>query len=333
MNFKNLSDYDLTQRLEKLVRTERKITHVILLHINEVEARKLYAELGFDGMFSYLTKHLGYSESSAYRRLQSARLLKQIPSVAEKLESGALNLSQLTQVQKCIKEELRTSGKMLSQVKTENILKEIEHKNTFETQKVLAVEFNQPVQVTEVLKPQANETVRLELILTKEDFEELQKAKELLSHVCPNGSWSEVISTLAKRNNKSKLGISWKESKSKSADTKTSTQSFAATVTQENHANRRNYLSVKTQRPLLSAANHRCQFKTKTGQICGSTYQLQVDHIFPKALGGSDDPANLRILCRTHNNLMAKRFGLVSQNKLNGWQKSLFCNNDQYLNK
>jgi len=63
--------------------------------------------------------------------------------------------------------------------------------------------------------------------------------------------------------------------------------------------------------PLLTVAGHQCQYKLRDGKICGSTYQLQIDHIFPKALGGSDDIHNLRILCRTHNNLMAEKFGLT----------------------
>jgi hypothetical protein len=117
--------------------------------------------------------------ASAYRRLQSARLLQQVPSVVEKLESGALNLSQLTQVQKCLKEEMRTSGNFLSQEKTEKLLVDIEHKNTFETKKFLALEFNQPIQSTEILKPQADDSVRLEVTFTQEEFAELKKAKEL----------------------------------------------------------------------------------------------------------------------------------------------------------
>lgn len=57
MELKNISNQDLMSRLDKLVRTERKLTHAILVHINEVESRRLYAEMGFDSMFKYLTGH------------------------------------------------------------------------------------------------------------------------------------------------------------------------------------------------------------------------------------------------------------------------------------
>lgn len=69
MEFKNILNQDLLGRLDKLARTERKLTHAILCHINEVESRRLYADLGFDSMFKYLTHHCGYGEDSAYRRL------------------------------------------------------------------------------------------------------------------------------------------------------------------------------------------------------------------------------------------------------------------------
>lgn len=73
MNLSKIRNHELLARLEKLSRTERKITHVILWHILEVDTRKLFAGPGYSSCFEYLTKGLGYSEGSANRRLQSAR--------------------------------------------------------------------------------------------------------------------------------------------------------------------------------------------------------------------------------------------------------------------
>jgi len=65
MDFKKISNEELNLRLEKLARSERKLTHLILLHINEVDSRDLHLKMGYESLFSYLVKALHYSESAA----------------------------------------------------------------------------------------------------------------------------------------------------------------------------------------------------------------------------------------------------------------------------
>ncbi|MFM6927816.1 MAG: HNH endonuclease, partial [Bdellovibrio sp.] len=302
--------------------------HLVLLHIAEIEERKIYADLGFDGMYSYLTRGLGYSEGSAYRRLQSARLLKQVPAVAEKIEEGSLNLSQLTQVQKCLKESTR-KGETVSVEQTLKVLTKLENKNTFGTQKTLAVEMNLPVENREKVKPQQDESVRIEITLTKEQFAELEQAKSLLSHVCPNGSLSEVIATLAKKHNQVKLtnkkttpsviatGIdlaSDLKMESNILPKITSVEGFwphALATKSEKKLTLRQYISVHTKRSLLTKAQHCCEYQNpKTGRKCQSKYKLEIDHRQPLALGGTNEYNNLRVLCQSHNALAARDAGL-----------------------
>lgn len=310
MTLHNISNDELIFRMQKLVRTERKVMHLVLLHIAEIESRKLYADLGFDGMYSYLTQGLGYSESAAYRRLQSARLLKQIPSVAERIEDGSLNLSQLTQVQKCLKESAK-NGETISTQQTREVLEKLHNKSSFETQKTLALEMNLPIEIHEKVKPQQDDSIRLEVTLTKEQFEELQKAKSLLSHICPEGSWSEVIGTLAKKFNSRKLKG---RTKTVALSEKT-TQSFAVTEVQviANQAQKlgRRYISVHTKRMLFAKAQNCCEYEDpRSHQRCNSKYKLEIDHRHPIALGGTNDLRNLRVLCQTHNALAARQAGL-----------------------
>jgi 5-methylcytosine-specific restriction endonuclease McrA len=52
----------------------------------------------------------------------------------------------------------------------------------------------------------------------------------------------------------------------------------------------------------------RCQFRLANGEICGSTYQLEIDHIRPRAAGGPSTVENCRLACRSHNQLAARRF-------------------------
>ncbi|MDE2291834.1 MAG: HNH endonuclease [Elusimicrobia bacterium] len=51
----------------------------------------------------------------------------------------------------------------------------------------------------------------------------------------------------------------------------------------------------------------RCAFVSEDGRRCGCAEWLEFDHVVPFALGGlSDDPANVRLLCRTHNQAAAR---------------------------
>jgi hypothetical protein len=330
MDLSKISSDELLVRLEKLAHTERKITHLILWHINEIESRRLFADLGFGSMYEYLTKHLGYGESSAYRRIQSARLLKQIPHLSDKLESGALNLTQLTQVQKCLKQEYK-SGNKVDVVHVSEVLEQIENKSNFDTQKFLAVEFNQPVLKHETIKPQQDNCIRLEITLTQEQMATLQHAKDLLSHVLPEASWADVISILAQKHVKKVMGKIKSTSPSKEIalennqidpksigaatpmSMKSSSEHFAqAKLTSRFFTKQeRKHIKITTKRKLLVVANHCCEFQSlKTGRKCQSTYQLQSDHRIPLALGGSNETQNFRVLCRTHNLLEARKLGL-----------------------
>ncbi len=44
-----------------------------------------------------------------------------------------------------------------------------------------------------------------------------------------------------------------------------------------------------------------CQHQNPDGSKCMSRYQLEIDHVTPVFAGGTDDPSNLRLLCRKHN--------------------------------
>lgn len=309
MELTKLSNQELLNRMDKLIQSERKITHVILCHINEVESRRLYVELEFDSMFSYLTRHCGYGEDSAYRRLQAARLLKKNPEIATKLEQGVLNLTQLTQVQKCLKQESK-AGVVIDSEKTLQILEQIENKSSFETKKVLAVEFNQPIQDHEVVKPQRDDSVRMELTLTAEQMKMLEQVKALLSHTLPDGTWADVMVHLADRHLQKILGkchqLKKQDPNPALSLTPTPAPSFMT-------ARKRVGIKVTLRRRLFMKANYCCEYVDKKRNIrCQSHYQLQIDHRVPLARGGSNAESNLRVLCRTHNLLAAKQWGIAS---------------------
>lgn len=348
MNLTAISNSELIGRIEKLAQSERKLTHVILCHINEIESRRLYAELGYESMFRYLTAHLKYSEDAAYRRLSAARLLRKSPEIAERLEDGRLTLTQLTQVQSALRQEMKrhTDNPSIIPVAIPQILEKIENKNSFETKKTLAQELNLPTQTHDIVTPQRDESVRLEITLTPEQMKTLETARDLMSHTLPDGNWADLLTLLATKQIQKILGkdnLKGLNSEAKSSFTGITTGAPEANpkhhTKQENTDNKRKehpnhltmlssdistqsflvaqkrgHIKVTTKRALLLKAEYCCEFvDTNSGRKCGSKYQLQFDHIQPIVLGGSDDVKNFRVLCRTHNLFEASRMGIMNQ--------------------
>ena len=99
MNLNKLKDRELLTHTKLLAQKERSNLTQILFHLSEVERRRLYSDLGYQSLFYYAVGELKYSEGQAGRRLQAMRLMKEFPEIAAKVESGCLNLSNISQAQ------------------------------------------------------------------------------------------------------------------------------------------------------------------------------------------------------------------------------------------
>jgi 5-methylcytosine-specific restriction endonuclease McrA len=89
---RTLSDSALLKRLNVLAEKERATTLEILLHLNEVDRRRLYLTQGYSSLFSYCTEHLKYSESAAGRRIRTARCMGRYPEVRRLLARNDVNV-------------------------------------------------------------------------------------------------------------------------------------------------------------------------------------------------------------------------------------------------
>ncbi len=65
-------------------------------------------------------------------------------------------------------------------------------------------------------------------------------------------------------------------------------------------------VSRAVRREVFARDEEQCTFRDASGTRCPSRRLLEIDHVTPKALGGSDEISNLRIRCRAHNRLHAE---------------------------
>ena len=118
-NLKTLSNDQLLFQTKSLVQKERQINIQVLQHLQEIEYRKLYLKRGFSSLFEYTVKELGYSESSAYRRIKAMKLCKELPETKLKMAKGELNLCTASKLQTVFeKQEKQIKNKVMKQQAT-----------------------------------------------------------------------------------------------------------------------------------------------------------------------------------------------------------------------
>ena len=89
----HVSDPALLRELRTLVAQDRATTALLLAHLAEVDARRLYAPAGYPSMFAWCVEKLHLSEEAAFKRIRAARVARQCPAVFALVADGRLHLS------------------------------------------------------------------------------------------------------------------------------------------------------------------------------------------------------------------------------------------------
>ncbi|MFZ4402688.1 MAG: hypothetical protein ACOYOK_01185 [Pseudobdellovibrionaceae bacterium] len=188
----NLASEVLHNKLIELTSRERKLTTHILWHLAEVDRRKLYLQMAYPSFFEYMVTGLGYAPASAQRRIDAARLLAQLPQtesrqVAEKIETGDLNLSQISKLQSLSRQARKETGKAVSPEQKSQILLQIENQSVVQTEKILERALDIKPQQPTRTHLQQDDSVRVELTFTAEEMAWIQQAQDLLSNATGGG--------------------------------------------------------------------------------------------------------------------------------------------------
>lgn len=93
MDFKKFSNFELLRSADKAVEAEKKYTLIVLKHLQEIELRKAYSELGYSTLYEYCMCKLNYSEMESVVRINAMRLMRIDPKIEEKIQSKELSLT------------------------------------------------------------------------------------------------------------------------------------------------------------------------------------------------------------------------------------------------
>jgi 5-methylcytosine-specific restriction endonuclease McrA len=106
---RDVSNSDLLLQIQMAVRGEGAMTIKVLHHLNEIQRRRLYLELGYSSLFDYCIRKLKYSPSAAGRRIQAARCIRRYPEVLGLLRERRLSLSAISLIEPVLTDQNKTT--------------------------------------------------------------------------------------------------------------------------------------------------------------------------------------------------------------------------------
>jgi len=166
-----------------------------------------------------------------------------------------------------------------------------------------------PARQGDTVEPLAAELRRFHVTVSKRFLAKLSAARDVLSHSHPGADTEAILETgldllLAKHDQKKGL-----VKKPRAAPPRPS--------------ERPRHIPAEVKRAVWTRDGGRCQWPITSGGVCGSTRQLELDHIVPVARGGASTVANLRVTCRQHNQLAARQvFGEEWMNQFSSRSRS-----------
>lgn len=322
------SDDQLRAALKKLIQDERASLAEILKHLAELNERRSTAACGFQSLFHYCVSELRLSEGAAYRRITAARVAKKFPQIYGLVESGALSLESIVILSPHLSEENvsavldKAAGKTTRQAealiaelaprpdkpdlaraastKIEPSLGLLSRPTPAPADQAPPPSLPTPVPSKPVhVEPLSPGRIHTGATIESRVWNKIERIKGLLRHKYPSGRLDDVLDEMAEAFLDARDPIRRAERRrTKRPDLCRPLPDLAPVG--------RPTLSRALRDEVLRRDGGRCTFVAGDATRCPAKTGLEVDHVVPRARGGGNTLSNLRTLCRTHNQLVAR---------------------------
>jgi hypothetical protein len=155
------------------------------------------------------------------------------------------------------------------------------------------------------VEPLDAELARLHMTVPRRLLEKLEAARDALSHSHPGASRDEILEVgldLILERWAKRRGIG-----AKPRATAGTTDEPVAPPAQPPSTKRSRHVPAAVWRAVWERDKGCCAWPLENGSVCGSTRQLELDHIKGWALGANTTVDECRILCRPHQDVSARR--------------------------
>lgn len=295
-----LSDRELLQRARTLAKAYRRIASDLVAVLAEIDRRSLFVSAGCGSLFEYCLRDLQLSEDDAFKLIRAARASRARPEVLSYIAEGSLTVRAVAllapeKTKPDFVELLdRAKGKTIREVER-MVAERRPEEPPKESVRLLAsappAAGDDPDLFSVQAPPPAPKPPRYQVEFSIDEplMKDVETARSLLSHVVPDGKWESLLRVLVEdyltRHDPARRAIKRRATRNPKA--------------------RRVPPSVRD--AVWKRDGGRCAF-VHEGRRCGATRFLELDHVVPWWRGGrGDDPNNVRLLCRAHNQHEARR--------------------------
>ena len=305
------SDDALLKRVDAVVSNIRRETAQLLVLLIEVEDARADLRAGYPSMFEFCVRRLGLSEGETYRRLAAAAVVRKIPKLLPYIQRNEVHLSRIVLLREHLTadnlEELLTATRGMSNFQVQEVIAGRSPKPDVpgRMRKLPAVDTENAVKpaVRPSVEPRAEDRYRLQVTISREVRDMIERARDRMSHVIPNGDLSALVEAafraLDEKLERKRFGETSREPKKKAPKEKPGVKKAKA-------KSKSTGPSEETRRRVFKRDGEQCTYRSADGRRCSSRKCLELDHIISRAKGGSDDEDNLRVRCRAHNGLHAE---------------------------
>ena len=277
----------------------------LLVHLGEIDERKLYLDRAFSSMFTFCTRELGFSEGAAYNRILVARAARRLPALIEAVRSGRVHLA-----------GLRLLAPHLTQENHEQLLAKAAGRTKDEIAELVAAiaprpppppmirRLPEPQSLALVPKaaalphpivPVAEASYKVQFSISREFRDEIREAQDLLRHRMPDGDLATIfraaLEMLVASVKKERFAVGRKPRGPAETSVETTSRHVPDAI----------------KRAVHERDSGRCTFVDERGKRCDETGMLEIDHVEGFARTHRHDVNALRLLCRAHNQHAADR--------------------------
>ncbi len=158
--------------LHALVTCEKQLGAEIVLHLDEVENRRLHISMGYSSLYAYGITELDWSENVAHKRAKAARAARVRPEIVHHLANGDLTLASVFVLAPHLEGDAGSG-----------LIAEACGKSRREVERQMAERFGEPSRGGEFrTRPLAEGKTRLEITITARCEALLREAADLDGH-------------------------------------------------------------------------------------------------------------------------------------------------------